>query len=167
MSHPNDPAQPGFDARRFKATERAGLTVLPRVTRKAPTCAPISLKSPARCRRVSSRSARARPRQRSRPVCRLAAPASSPAAACSPPTSPRGMLAEGARRCGEHADTPASCRRRRRTPVPRRCLHGLRARWPALSSSCTPSARAFVETKMRSCPAWVVLSVWARARPCR
>ena len=24
MSHPNDPAQPGFDARRFKAMERAG-----------------------------------------------------------------------------------------------------------------------------------------------
>ena len=109
MSRPTDPAQPGFDARRFKAMERAGFNrIAARYAERRPP-ARRTRRSSARGRRARPRPARARPRQRA-PACSPAGPRCCVApggSACSPPTSPRACSPK-ARAVAANTPTPPS-----------------------------------------------------------
>lgn len=106
MSTPTDPARPGFDARRFKAMERAGFN---RIAARYADGAHLRADLAAALLEAAALA----PGQR---VLDLASGPGLLAGAAAQHVAPggtvlatdiaEGMLAEGARRCGEHADTP-------------------------------------------------------------
>ncbi len=106
MSHPTDPSLPGFDARRFKAMERAGFNrIAARYAEGAHLRADLAA--------ALLDAAALAPGQRvldlaSGPglLARDAALRVAPGGTVLATDIAEGMLAEGARRCGEHADAP-------------------------------------------------------------
>lgn len=106
MSRPADPAQPGFDARRFKAMERAGFN---RIAARYAEGAHLR----AELAEALLEAAALAPGQRvldlaSGPglLAGQAALRVAPGGSVLATDIAEGMLAEGARRCGEHADAP-------------------------------------------------------------
>ena len=119
MSRPDDPAQPGFDARRFKAMERAGFN---RIAARYADGAHLR----AELAEALLEAAALTPGQRvldlaSGPglLAGQAALRVAPGGSVLATDIAEGMLAEGARRCGEHADTPCFAAAGRRSCPPR------------------------------------------------
>ena len=106
MSRPTDPAQPGFDARRFKAMERAGFNrIAARYAEGAHLRAELAdalLAAAALAPGLRVLDLASGPGLLAGQAALRVAPGGTVLAT----DIAEGMLAEGARRCGEHADSP-------------------------------------------------------------